>query len=276
NSDNDKQVTSRSENFAFLKKKERKKKVKERKYIYAYAVNKGRTAGEMGSCMGRYSGDNETVSVSSASASRPPTGPQIGAARKNRPLCHETIRWRSDVPLTEGQLRSKRDEFWDTAPAFDGRKEIWDALRAATTAAEGLDFQLAQAILDGANVSVPNGYLTECYDELGTQYKVPIYCLSYPINIVKEENGRDSPAEFSEPVDGGNEIFLKLRVSSTMSDIKLPVYSKDTVGQCKKKLQVSLLHISKCKKVLGRNKFLDMPWERVHSLPQAPRRTGSK
>lgn len=46
-------------------------------------------------------------------------------------------------------------------------------------------------------------YLTECYDELGTQYKVPIYCLSYPINIVKEDNGRDSPAEYSEPVDGG-------------------------------------------------------------------------
>lgn len=82
-------------------------------------------------------------------------------------------------------------------------------------------------------------YLTECYDELGTQYKVPIYCLSYPINIVKEENGRDSPAEFSEPVDGGTEVFLKLRISSTMSDVKLPVYSKDTVGQCKKKLQVS-------------------------------------
>lgn len=86
-------------------------------------------------------------------------------------------------------------------------------------------------------------YLTECYDELGTQYKVPIYCLSYPINIVKEENGRDSPAEFSEPVDGGTEIFLKLRISSTMSDVKLPVYSKDTVGQCKKKLQVSKMDI---------------------------------
>lgn len=179
-------------------------------------------------------------------------------------MCHETIRWKSDVPLTEGQLRSKRDEFWDTAPAFDGRKEIWDALRAATIAAETLDFQLAQAILDGANISVPNGfvflfslpfhrffyqlhtppslslfysYLTECYDELGTQYKVPIYCLSYPINIVKEDNGRDSPAEYSEPVDGGAEIVLKLRLSSTLQDVKLTVYSKDTIGQCKKKLQ---------------------------------------
>lgn len=63
------------------------------------------------------------------------------------------------MPLTEGQLRSKRDEFWDTAPAFDGRKEIWDALRAATVAAEALDFELSQAILDGANISVPNGFV---------------------------------------------------------------------------------------------------------------------
>ena len=121
----------------------------------------------------------------------------VGNSRKNHPLCHEAIRWKSDVPLTEGQLRSKRDEFWDTAPAFDGRKEIWDALRAGATAAEAQDYQLAQAILDGANISVPNGFLTECYDELGTRYQVPIYCLSYPINIVKEDSGRDSPADCS-------------------------------------------------------------------------------
>lgn len=98
-----------------------------------------------------------------------------GGLRKNQSLCHETIRWKSDVPLTEGQLRSKRDEFWDTAPAFDGRKEIWDALRAAAVAAEAMDFQLAQAILDGASVSVPNGYLTECYDEWGTRYQVSLF-----------------------------------------------------------------------------------------------------
>lgn len=39
------------------------------------------------------------------------------------------------------------------------------------------------------------GFLTECYDELGTRYQVPVYCLSYPINIVKEGSGRDSPIE---------------------------------------------------------------------------------
>lgn len=96
-----------------------------------------------------------------------------GPPRKNHPLCHETIRWKSDVPLTEGQLRSKRDEFWDTAPAFDGRKEIWDALRAATVAAEALDFELSQAILDGANISVPNGFVF--YDNTPTKKKF-FYC----------------------------------------------------------------------------------------------------
>lgn len=49
----------------------------------------------------------------------------------------------------------------------------------------------------------------------------------------------DSPAEYSEPVDGGTEIILKLRLSSSFSDTKLSVYSKDTIGQCKKKLQVN-------------------------------------
>lgn len=139
------------------------------------------------------------------------------------------------MPLTEGQLRSKRDEFWDTAPAFDGRKEIWDALRAAASAGESKDYEHAQAILDGANISVPNGFLTECYDELGTRYQVPVYCLSYPINIV-EEDGRDSPVENLEDTEKGVECILKLRLSTSCSDVKLSINSNETVGAAKKKL----------------------------------------
>ena len=118
------------------------------------------------------------------------------------------------MPLTEGQLKSKRDEFWDTAPAFEGKAEIWAALKAATEATETQpepDYQLAQAILDGACISLPHGSLNECYDELGTRYTIPVYCLSYPINIVADSAsaGRpDSPAEFSVPVNG--EVGIKL------------------------------------------------------------------
>lgn len=76
---------------------------------------------------------------------------------RNQPLKAERPKWKSDHPLTEGQLRSKRDEFWDTAPAFEGRKEIWDALKAAAYALETGDHSLAQAIVDGANISLPHG-----------------------------------------------------------------------------------------------------------------------
>lgn len=119
---------------------------------------------------------------------------------------------------------------------------------------------MAQAILDGAGVLVPNGSITDCYDQLGHRYhshtirrvkitylttfffryEVPIYCLSYPINIVKED-GRDSPAIESEQVDAGTETILKLRLSHNCSDIKLAVYSKDSISVCKKKLQVSVV-----------------------------------
>lgn len=37
----------------------------------------------------------------------------------------------------------------------------------------------------------------------------------------------------------GSEIQLKLRLSSNLSDVKLSVYSKDSIFACKKKLQVS-------------------------------------
>ncbi|KAH3708528.1 hypothetical protein DPMN_067981 [Dreissena polymorpha] len=76
---------------------------------------------------------------------------------RNQPLRPEKPKWKSDVPLTEGQLRSKRDEFWDTAPAFEGRKEIWDALKAAAYALETGDHALAQAIIDGASITLPHG-----------------------------------------------------------------------------------------------------------------------
>ena len=76
---------------------------------------------------------------------------------RNQPLKPEKPRWRHESPLTEPQLRAKREEFWDTSPAFEGRREIWDALRAAAGALEAGDHALAQAIVDGAQISLPHG-----------------------------------------------------------------------------------------------------------------------
>merc|ERR1719454_1921126 len=91
-----------------------------------------------------------------------------------------------------------------------GKTEIWAALKAAVDAATREDQALAQAILDGAGISLPGGSLVECYDELGTRYSIPVYCLSLPINLVVEGAGdRDSPAKFSEPVELEEGVELK-------------------------------------------------------------------
>lgn len=84
----------------------------------------------------------------------------VVAIGQNQPLSSSPEVWATEVPLTEGQLRGKRDTFWETAPAYDGRREIWDALKAACEAVEEKDHELAQAILDGANISLPTG--NEC------------------------------------------------------------------------------------------------------------------
>ena len=160
---------------------------------------------------------------------------------KNQPLKKERPKWKSDVPLTDGQLRSKRDEFWDTAPAFEGRKEIWDALRAASKAAESNDYDLAQAIVDGACITLPNGSLTDAYDELGNRYQLPIYCISAPVNLIETNSNlncdNESPSPESEPFSCiGEEIMIKFRVSTLQNDIKMGVFAKEYILQAKKRL----------------------------------------
>ena len=68
------------------------------------------------------------------------------------------------------------------------------------------------------------GSLVEAYDEWGTRYSIPVYCLSNPLNLLTNSD-RDSPAEFSEPccpasatTNTGEELKVKgifiLRISN--------------------------------------------------------------
>ena len=79
-----------------------------------------------------------------------------------------------------------------------------------------------QAIIDGASISLPHGTLTECYDELGSRYQLPVYCLSSPTNLVRENSdGDDENGDGDVNGDGeksqedcGVELPLKLRLST--------------------------------------------------------------
>ncbi|XP_051507669.1 ubiquitin domain-containing protein 1-like isoform X1 [Myxocyprinus asiaticus] len=183
----------------------------------------------MGSCFGVM---QQRTHLSSRHASRYSTK----RGGRNEPLKKDKPKWKSDYPMTEGQLRSKRDEFWDTAPAFDGRKEIWDALKAAAVAIECNDHELAQAIVDGASITMPHGSLMECYDELGNRYQLPAYCLAPPVNLVSECNDHNV-SEHPEPQEKKEKEFqLKVRLS-TGKDLHLSASMADSIRKLKKQLQ---------------------------------------
>ena len=61
-------------------------------------------------------------------------------------------------------------------------------MKAAVEAYEQKNYQLAQAIIDSANIILPKGFLNDCYDELGNRYQIPIYVLAKPINLKKSVN----------------------------------------------------------------------------------------
>ncbi|XP_017579595.1 ubiquitin domain-containing protein 1a isoform X1 [Pygocentrus nattereri] len=188
----------------------------------------------MGGCVGTVRGAGASSTGSSRNASR--YSKKRGG--RNEPLKKDKPKWKSDYPMTEGQLRSKRDEFWDTAPAFDGRKEIWDALKAAAVAIECNDHELAQAIVDGASITLPHGSLMECYDELGNRYQLPAYCLAPPVNLITERSESDMSdhTELQEKKEK-EEFQLKVRLS-TGKDLRLSASMADSICQLKKQLQV--------------------------------------
>lgn len=127
--------------------------------------------------------------------------------------------------MTVAELDKKRSEYWETAPSYGGRKEMWDAIRAAATQS---DVAMQEAIVASAGLFLPNGDLTLVYDERGFRYEIPLFCLSPPSNITSEEKRPESPAGG----DLGN-FTLLLRISYG-EDIKFIGPSTSTVADVKR------------------------------------------
>ncbi|KAL1252635.1 hypothetical protein QQF64_017328, partial [Cirrhinus molitorella] len=81
-----------------------------------------------------------------------------------------------------------------------------------------------------------NGALTECYDELGNRYQLPVYCLSPPVNMIEEKSELDTIEVPEAPASEGQECQLRLRLS-TGRDLRLAVRTSDNVQQMKRRLQ---------------------------------------
>ncbi|KAI7881652.1 hypothetical protein K492DRAFT_176989 [Lichtheimia hyalospora FSU 10163] len=118
------------------------------------------------------------------------------AAAGGKPFKRASLCWTADTPITRSQLEKQRETFWETAPTFEGRPEIWQAIQAAVDTS---DITMAQSILDAANVIIPTGNPSEgCYDELGNRYVIPMYCLVDPTNLVND-NEATTAAAISPP-----------------------------------------------------------------------------
>ncbi len=148
---------------------------------------------------------------------------------KGKPLRFVKIKWKASPSISRSEFERQRREFWETAPAFGGKEEIWNALKGAIDVWER-DLELAKAIIECAGIVLPSGELTEVYDELGFKYNIPNYCLAEPGNLVEDEcksrnrlerNSSQRSLSFSE--DGcGRPKELRVRLN-TGTDLMVPM-----------------------------------------------------
>jgi len=91
--------------------------------------------------------------------------------------------WTSRPQLTREEVMKRREEYYDTR--VSGRVEIWDILRLAVETMENGDLPSAQEIINASGITIPTGNLIHgAYDELGTRYELPEYCVSIPRNMI--------------------------------------------------------------------------------------------
>lgn len=124
--------------------------------------------------------------------------------RVTRPLIVHI--WTSRPQLTREEVMRKREEYYDTR--VTGRKEIWNVLRLAVEAMENGDMATAQEIINASGITIPTGkqyrrfrldkmllmftgignLIHGAYDELGTRYELPEYCVSVPRNMIESSS----------------------------------------------------------------------------------------
>ncbi|KAL0696552.1 hypothetical protein Bca4012_063732 [Brassica carinata] len=91
--------------------------------------------------------------------------------------------WKHTQPIARAELMKLREEFWDTSPHYGGRKDIWDALRAAAAEAD-ISCASNQIFLGVPIYYIP---LTSTYSySAGAKYELPKDVVSEPTNLVEE------------------------------------------------------------------------------------------
>jgi hypothetical protein len=139
-------------------------------------------------------------------------------------------------PLTASALAMKRQAFWEGQAS--GRQVIWSNLRVAAEAMIAGDVELANTVLDAADIRVPHADLSVCYDSLGTSYAIPRYAYSTPNNVVSEKEAASlAAARRKEHVGPVVDVPVIMRISAGTvtleQDVKLALRSNQSVREVK-------------------------------------------
>ena len=88
------------------------------------------------------------------------------------------------LPRTVADADRAREGFWDTCATFGGAELVWGALRQAC---DGKQFEVSAASARAALAMMLSSCaedLSECYDERGVKYELPVYVRAYPADGV--------------------------------------------------------------------------------------------
>jgi hypothetical protein len=147
-------------------------------------------------------------------------------------------------PITHSNLNNRRQVFWEAQTS--GRRIIWENLKVISEAMLAGNIELANTLLDAADIRVPHSDLSVCYDSLGQLYQVPRYAYSTPINVITDEEAAAiANSTRKEHIGPIVDVPLVLRIGPTPSnmeqDIKLTFKSNTTIKEVKLALHETLM-----------------------------------
>lgn len=211
----------------------------------------------MGVCCGKPPRDRDA-----SAAGTPDTEASVAPQRAARPrgvLPNRSLRKaapeRMGSPWTKSELFRQREEFWDTR--VEGSPAVWTAIKAAAEMIEadtgsGDGIATAACILEASSITTPTGFLAQCYDERGIEYRIPNWALVEPSNLLtgaeaeaaaaaaaREAGQRQPDAPFRRPAadtngDPGALLDLQIRIGAT--DISVSIGENEYVDVLKRKI----------------------------------------
>lgn len=176
---------------------------------------------------------------------------------------------------------------------------IWSSLRLVCEFLRQDDVAGAQAVMDAAHISCPYGVVarsrgkerqrTGVYDEQGKLYELPLWLVADPQDIIEDADEKDIDGTASDGAeslveqvhkeekgkgraeDVGEELSVKVRLSSSVKDVEVAFGAKQNVAIIAKKVQESV-KVSRCRllylgKPLDANKTLvEQGWQQGRVL----------